>query len=149
VNLLALLGLGFLAYKMYEQSGQLSSALKYSFSGLKVQKKESTLQVLGLQTNMVLTNNTDISANLNGVNGVAYTFIGANKYAIGGYSIPNQFTIPANSSVTVPLTIKLDNVEAAKSIMAIIATLKMPKIQLTGTINTTVGNFPFTYMLEV
>jgi len=149
VNLLALAALGFLAYKMYEQSGQLSSALKYSFNSLKVLKKESTLQVLGLQTNMVLTNNTNISANLNGVNGIAYTFIGANKYAIGGYSIPNQFTIPANSSVTVPLTIKLDNVEAAKSIMAIIATLKMPKIQLTGTINTTVGNIPFTYMLEV
>jgi hypothetical protein len=149
VNIILIGALGFLAYKMYEQSNVLSNALQYTFTGLKfLKKRDSSLQFLGFQTTLKLTNNTNISANLNGVNGVAYYITGSNKYPIGGYTIANKFTIPANATTSVPMLINLSNVETGKAILATIATLRIPTLELTGTISTTVGNIPFTYTLK-
>lgn len=148
MNILLIGALGFLAYKMYEQSNVLSAALQYTFVGLKFLKKSSSLELLGFQTTLKLTNNTDITANLNGVNGIAYFISAANKYPIGGYTIPDKFTIPANASINVPMVINLSNIETGKAILSTIANLKIPTLQLTGTISTTVGNIPFTYNLK-
>lgn len=143
------IGLGiFLLYKLYTQSTQINDALQYKFSGIKFIKSATSVYVTGLQTNMQLTNPTDISGQILSISGTGKIKIGENIYEAGRYYIPQRFTIPALGSVDVPVQIALTNTEAAKAILNMVSALKLPSLILTGTIVTTMGNVPFTTELS-
>ncbi len=138
----------FLLYNLYQQSVQINDALQYKFSGIKFLKKQTSLYVTGLQTNMQLINPTNITGKVLSISGTGAIKIGDNIYQAGRYYIPERFTIPANGSVNVPVQIALTNTEAAKAILNMVSALKLPTLVLTGTINTTMGNVPFTTELS-
>lgn len=138
----------FLLYNLYTQSNVINDALQYKFSGLKLLRSSTSVYITGLQTNMELVNPTNVSGQILSISGTAKIKINENIYQAGRYYIPQRFTIPANGSVVVPVQIAVTNTEAAKAILNMVSALKLPTLILTGTINTTIGNIPFTTELS-
>lgn len=144
MDLFLIAALGFLAYKVYTQADQLRSALNYSFLGLKYIRSQSSVYISGLKTTMILKNPTNITASINAVSGTA-TMAG---YNLGTYHINDPFFITANGSVSIPVLIQLNNMDAVRSIMAVIASKAKPVLKLSGNISTSIGLVPFEYSLS-
>jgi len=155
MNFILLAAAGLLLYKMINQADQLSTVLNYSFAGLKFIRSQSSIYVSGLQTTMILKNPSNITATIAAVSGTATMGYSKNdnsdsagRFTLGTYFVNQSFSIPANGSVKVPLLIQINNQDAIRAIMSVIANKKTPVIQLEGNITTTVGLVPFTYQLK-
>lgn len=131
---------GVLAYSYYNQAR--AAVDNFQYAPVKVIKWHPGILTFGIDFIFKITNNTNTSATITGVDGNLFngaTFLGTFK-TFGG------FTIPAGGSVEVKANITADNFTAAKLIYNMWLNKQTPAIDFKGAINTQLfGRVPFNY----
>lgn len=138
VWLIGLAALAFAGYHGKQKLDQLLEGLSYEPDGVNFTKNSLGLISTRFTFKMRIFNKSNVAVPIKSVSGVALT----NNSQLANFNVQKAITIPANSSIVMPIDITASNLSAIALLKSIFTGKAIPKMQLKGGIYTLIGTAP-------